>query len=312
MLSPSRYLKINDPDLSDDARQAHRVTVRILDAARRVVTKGLKQALTMERLKAQNLSAELDRLESEILEDPIQKHLAMLDFDAETWDKARRTLAYEWELVLVKSSLVNAFVTPLQGRRIFVYSGLVDATKHSDDEMAQVIGHEISHVLAGHSEETLIRQAFTRLLQLVALSLLDPTGGLSLMGEAALWVGDTAGLLDAQHSQTHETEADNLGLLIMAEACYNPLDGAKFFNTLAVLEKSAGAGADSLADVDNVASKMHSKKKSFSDYFNTHPRAADRFPQLEEAAHALSYIHGSEQCRQYVKAKSAAKRKGWW
>ncbi len=122
---------------------------------------------------------------------------------------------WNWEVHTIKSNELNAFVMP--GGKIMFYSGIIDRLNLTDDEIAAIMAHEISHALREHSRERLSREYATQTGIGVAASIF----GLS-QGQAEL--AGTAGNLGLSlpHSRTQESEADQLGLELMARAGYNP------------------------------------------------------------------------------------------
>ena len=97
------------------------------------------------------------------------------------------------------------------------YSGIIDRLNLTDDEIAAIMGHEISHALREHSRERLSREYATQ----TGIGLAASIFGLS-QGQAEL--AGTAGNLGLSlpHSRTQESEADQIGLELMARAGYNP------------------------------------------------------------------------------------------
>lgn len=123
-----------------------------------------------------------------------------------------------WEVVVFQEDSANAFALP--GRRIGVHTGLLEVAK-TPDQLAAVISHEISHVQARHGNERMSQQMAAQLGLAVAAVSVDsetPSGRATL---AALGLGTQYGVL-LPFSRTHESEADQLGLHLMAQAGFDP------------------------------------------------------------------------------------------
>ena len=123
--------------------------------------------------------------------------------------------AWDWQVNMIKSDDLNAFCAP--GGKIMVFSGIVDRLKLSDDEIAAIIGHEIAHALRDHGRENVSRG----MAQQTGISILAAATGLSA-GQAQL--ADLVGQigLSLPNSRTQESEADVVGLELMARAGYDP------------------------------------------------------------------------------------------
>ena len=117
----------------------------------------------------------------------------------------------EWEIHVIDDDMKNAFVVP--GGKVFVFRGILDICQ-GEDSLAAVLGHEIAHNLAHHAAERM-SQAFVLLPVALIGSLLI---GLDV-GVGKL-LADLAFTLPGSRAQ--EQEADYIGLLMMAESCYNP------------------------------------------------------------------------------------------
>ncbi|CAH1558855.1 Zn-dependent protease with chaperone function [Vibrio jasicida] len=126
----------------------------------------------------------------------------------------------DWEVVVFDSDQVNAFALP--GGKIGVYTGLLKVAKNQD-QLATVIGHEVAHVLADHSNERLSQSQLTN----AGLSLANVAIGASeykqyqQMTMAALGVGVQYGVI-LPYGRTQESEADIVGLGFMAKAGFDP------------------------------------------------------------------------------------------
>lgn len=160
-----------------------------------------------------------------------------------------------WDVKVFDSKDVNAFALP--GGKIGVYTGLLKVTQ-SQDQLAAVIGHEVSHVLAGHSNERVSQQSATNAgLQVASLVI----GGNGLLGDAALGalgLGAQYGIL-LPFSRVHESEADLLGLDLMAKAGFDPRQAVELWQNM-----SRVAGGQ--------------KPPEFA---STHPSDATRIRQIE-------------------------------
>ncbi len=142
---------------------------------------------------------------------------------AERWLAANGNTSYlenyKWEYKLVDSKEVNAWCMP--GGKIVVYTGILPITK-DDAGLAAVLGHEVSHALANHGQQ---RMSAGLLQQLGGAGVAVATGNKSpetqQMIMQAYGVGSQVGVM-LPFSRDHETEADQIGLTLMAIAGYNP------------------------------------------------------------------------------------------
>lgn len=134
----------------------------------------------------------------------------------------------QWEVVVFQDDSANAFALP--GGKIGVNTGILKVAKNQD-QLATVIGHEVAHVLAQHANERVSQQVLTGALMDVAGQAMDPT----LV--AALGMGAQVGVL-LPFSRTQESEADLLGLDLMAGAGFDPRESTRFWQNMA----SAGGG----------------------------------------------------------------------
>lgn len=142
-----------------------------------------------------------------------------------------------WEVVVFDSDQVNAFALP--GGKIGVYTGLLKVAE-TPAQLAAVVGHEIGHVMAGHSNERLSTNQFLQ----VGLALADAGSkayGVQYQQElmAALGVGAQVGVA-LPFSRTHETEADVIGLTLMAKAGFNPEESVALWRNMAAASGGSG------------------------------------------------------------------------
>jgi predicted Zn-dependent protease len=123
--------------------------------------------------------------------------------------------SWPWAINVETSKEINAYCMP--GGRIMVYTGLIDKLNLTDAELATVMAHEISHALREHSREQVSRQMDEQ-LGLTALAGLAGLNGASM--QLASVLSDVT--FNLPHSRVQESEADEIGLELMARAGYDP------------------------------------------------------------------------------------------
>ncbi len=137
-----------------------------------------------------------------------------------------KTGVKNWEVVVFQDKAVNAFALP--SGKIGVYTGLMKVAENAD-QLAAVIGHEVGHVTAEHGNER-VSQGFLVQGGLAVLSgalgSKDGSPNKAVMG--ALGLGAQFGVL-LPHSRTHESEADLIGLDLMARAGFDPKESAQLW-----------------------------------------------------------------------------------
>lgn len=134
----------------------------------------------------------------------------------------------EWEVVVFKDDSANAFALP--GGKIGVHTGLLKVATNQD-QLATVIGHEVGHVLANHSNERVSEQLATQGLLTVGSVMAQKGGPKYDLMMAALGVGAQYGVL-LPHSRTQESEADTIGLDLMAKAGFNPAQSVNLWENM--------------------------------------------------------------------------------
>ena len=139
------------------------------------------------------------------------------------------TADFDWRVVLIRSEQANAFCLP--GGKIAVYTGILPYTK-SEAGLAAVMGHEMAHATARHGSQRLLQNSLTQTLMIGAqLSFSDMDWDKRRMVMAALGAGAQYGVL-LPFSRSHETEADEMGLLYMARAGYPPAESIAFWQRM--------------------------------------------------------------------------------
>ncbi|MEH6589826.1 MAG: M48 family metallopeptidase [Halioglobus sp.] len=123
---------------------------------------------------------------------------------------------WEWSVAIIDDpKTVNAWC--MAGGRMAVYTGLFSQLKLTDDEFAQIMGHEISHALANHTAERMSR-AMATTLGVIAIGAASEHKGLALGGAAAA----AKVALELPNSRTAESEADRIGIELATRAGYDP------------------------------------------------------------------------------------------
>ena len=142
---------------------------------------------------------------------------------------------WKWELVLINENTVNAHV--MAGGKITFYTGLIRKLNLTDDEIAAVMGHEISHALREHTREKMSQQQAAGLV-------LSVGGAIAGAGSGTMQIAGLAKniALDLPFSRGMETEADEYGLELAARAGYNPQAAITLWDKMARLSGGGGPG----------------------------------------------------------------------
>jgi len=166
------------------------------------------------------------------------------------------TAQWEWSVEVIDDPMqVNAWC--MAGGRMAIYTGLIEQLQPTDDELAQVMGHEISHALANHTAEKMSVAMATNIGIASAGVFADDDSG-AVMGAAALAAQFAVGL---PNSRTAESEADEIGIEIAAKAGYNP-------NAAVTLWEKMGAASG----------------QGPPQFMSTHPSPTNRQQRLRELA----------------------------
>jgi metalloendopeptidase OMA1, mitochondrial len=121
--------------------------------------------------------------------------------------------SFEWEVNVIQSEQANAFCLP--GGKMAVYTGLIPVAQNAD-AVAVVMGHEIAHALLRHGAQRMSQQKLGQLGQMAgAMSGMDPQS--QQMMQAAMGYGYLL-----PYARKHETQADAVGLMLAAAACFDP------------------------------------------------------------------------------------------
>ncbi len=136
---------------------------------------------------------------------------------------------YRWEFILIdQDTEVNAWAMP--GGKVAVYTGLLPMAKN-EAGLAAVLGHEIAHALAQHSNERATHGAIQDILGSVVESSLGSSSKKNAW-MTVFGVGSTLGFI-LPYSRTQESEADQMGLMMMARAGYDPNEAPALWDRMA-------------------------------------------------------------------------------
>ncbi len=192
--------------------------------------------------------------------EPVKRVAARVIEAAKKSKYAELANQFEWEVSVIKDDkTLNAFALP--GGKIAVYTGIFRAAKN-EAGLAAIMGHEVVHALARHGGERMSQNVLTQGLLTVAnvgLAVVgaDPIATQGAM--AALGAGAQFGVL-LPFSRKHESEADYIGLLLAAEAGYDPREAIRVWERMDQL--SGGEGPP--------------------EFVSTHPGHDTRIEQLQE------------------------------
>jgi predicted Zn-dependent protease len=158
---------------------------------------------------------------------------------------------WKWESHVITTKELNAFCMP--GGKMMIYTGLIDQLKLTDAEIAAVMGHEIAHALREHGRERISEEMLVQggLQVLVATNKLDPKYATAAGSVSAL-------LLTLPHGRKQESEADTIGVELMARAGYNPEEA------LSLWKKMEAAGGKA------------------PEFLSTHPSSERRMKDIQE------------------------------
>ena len=167
---------------------------------------------------------------------------------------------FQWEFNLVEDEAVNAFCLP--GGKVVVYTGILKMAKN-DDQLATVISHEIAHALARHGAEKMSASMVQQGLLVVGNIALGTTAPqYQGLFNQTYGLGSQVGVM-LPYGRMQESEADEIGIYLMAQAGYNVNEALKFWENM-----SAG-------------------KKDGNDFFSTHPSSTNRINDIQKVINKL-------------------------
>lgn len=141
-------------------------------------------------------------------------------------------LSWQWEVNLESRNELNAYCAP--GGKIMFFTGIINQLKLSDDEIAAIMGHEMAHALREHGRER-VSQAYA---QQAGMSLLAALTNINAQQAAVLQTATTLGLT-LPHGRGQESEADVIGLEILARAGYDPRASVSLWQKMGAANKGS-------------------------------------------------------------------------
>lgn len=176
---------------------------------------------------------------------------------------------YAWEFNLVKDNSVNAFAMP--GGKVVVFDGLLPVAQ-DETGLAVVMGHEVAHVVAKHSNERISQQMALQYGGAIAGGLLGGSSqAVQEIASTVFGLGSQFGIL-LPYARRQELESDELGLIFMALAGYDPRGAIPFWQRMA----------------------QNSRGEAPPEFMSTHPSDVSRIKQLMELMPlALKYYQGN-------------------
>ena len=163
---------------------------------------------------------------------------------------------FAWEFNLVKDNQVNAFCMP--GGKIVVYEGIMKYV-NSDDDLAVVLGHEVAHAVAKHSNERMSQQMLAQYgAQAISIFTQGQSATTQELANKVYGLGANYAVM-LPFSRKHETEADEMGLVLMTMAGYNPENSITFWQKM-----SSGSTSQT------------------PEFMSTHPNDAKRVANLQK------------------------------
>jgi predicted Zn-dependent protease len=135
---------------------------------------------------------------------------------------------YKWEFNLVENKEVNAWCMP--GGKVVVYTGILPITQN-EDALAIVLGHEITHAVAGHGRERMSQEMLAQDIQIAGnVALGNDPKAVNIFNNVFGPSAEVGVLLP--NSRNQELEADHFGLIFAAMAGYNPQEAIPFWTRM--------------------------------------------------------------------------------
>jgi predicted Zn-dependent protease len=220
------------------------------------------------------------------------------------------TASWNWDVQVINDpKTVNAFC--MAGGKMAIYSGMWEKLNATDDEVAQVMGHEIGHALANHTQERMsVAMATSVGVQVAAIAVSSrsnsPAAGLALSGAALA----AAVAIQLPNSRESESEADQIGIELAARAGYDPRAAVTLWEKMGKLEggKAPPEFLSTHPAPQNRAAhlkELGTKVEPLYIAAKGAPHAAPHFLVTKEAANERTVTKSGEMTREQYAAKVA-------
>ncbi|MFV0238277.1 MAG: M48 family metallopeptidase [Flavobacteriales bacterium] len=187
---------------------------------------------------------------------------------------------YKWEYKVIESDQLNAWCMP--GGKVAFYTGILPVCK-DDAGIAVVMGHEIAHAIANHGGE---RMSQGKLINIGSSAVAIGAGGASASTQQAIMqaygIGSQVGMLS--YSRKHEAEADEMGILFMALAGYDPTVAPAFWERMEAMSNTNGQQAP-------------------PEFMSTHPHPKTRIAELNAIMPIAKQVYQTKSIEPYFLAK---------
>lgn len=171
--------------------------------------------------------------------EPVKRVAARIIEAAKRSKYGQAAREFKWEVTVIKDDATkNAWALP--GGKIAVYTGIFPMAKN-EDGLAAIMGHEVVHALAQHGGERMSQGLVAQLGMTAAAIILSTQGtnpALGQLGMQAMGLGVQTGIL-LPFSRKHESEADYVGVLISADAGYDPREAIRIWERMAATSQGA-------------------------------------------------------------------------
>ena len=164
--------------------------------------------------------------------EPVQRVAERIIAAAKRSKYAERAKSFQWEVTVIKDDTTkNAWALP--GGKIGFYTGIFPEAKN-ENGLAAIMGHEVVHALARHSAERISQHSVANVGVQIAAAALDMKPVTQALAMQALGIG-----VLLPFNRSHESEADYIGLLLAAEAGYDPREAVRLWERMAKSSKSS-------------------------------------------------------------------------